>query len=286
MSTVIFKDFIAGDSIIGKGYDVYNRRGRIAESHASLPKSKIMVVWDDGIEEVVFKKSIQRFDGSPSMQMDKDGEDSSSSGDIPSSAASDDASSSIGSDTSSETTENGEDEEVEDHSNLDMENDEESVSGEVSQPTVQVYVPTNPESVGSGRSSDGRGLSNGGRGRGRGRGSGRGPPPSSLHAVMKKGSWSRPPQYQVWSETDLVTTNLQAGFNCHSEPTVLNWRHKSVRLFHRELDVPDGPKNPLQYFFLFFPMQKLPSIVEHTNAQMENIAESELQQGSYSSSLE
>lgn len=44
MASSILDNFIAGDFIIGNGYDCCNCRRRIAESHATIAKSKIMVV--------------------------------------------------------------------------------------------------------------------------------------------------------------------------------------------------------------------------------------------------
>lgn len=41
------------------------------------------------------------------------------------------------------------------------------------------------------------------------------PPPSLLHALTKKGSRTREPQYRVWQEVENVSTELQTGYRTY-----------------------------------------------------------------------
>lgn len=106
----------------------------------------------------------------------------------------------------------------------------------------------------------------GGRGRGRGRGGGKqrqNELPSSLHAVLERGTATRETSYQVWTERESVLTNIEPqllAYRPHGHPTILEWSKTKLLPPGLRIDL-----SPLHYFQLMFPMGYLQKIVDSTN---------------------
>lgn len=73
----ILRNVIPGDRVEGIKAEYWKRRGAIAESHASLPKTKILVRWDgDGFDEVVPRASLKTVDVETENVADDDDDES------------------------------------------------------------------------------------------------------------------------------------------------------------------------------------------------------------------
>lgn len=294
----ILNNFIPGDRVEGTKAEFWKRRGRIAESHATLAKTKILVRWDGAtVDEIVPRASIKVIDTDMEESHNDDDEESEGGGETSLSDAELDIE-----DRESDQTDEDEEEE-EDHGSEANESDGDlDEGGSASNGNTPAHTPvitsdvntiangtntqptTSQESGRSGRGGRGRGRS--GRGRGAGRDRGGAPPtvvpppppvpptapsPTSniplLHAILKKATKTRPPVVREWTEVPNVVQDLQTGFFAHEQYTRLNWRDPSIGMFPPDLDIPIL-KTPLQYFLLMFPMQQINLILECTNTQM------------------
>jgi hypothetical protein len=282
--TSVLRNFIPGDRVEGTKAEFWKRRGAIAESHASLPKTKILVRWDDDeFDEVVPRASLKILDVGTENALHEDNDES---------------------DGGSESTVATSDQDNEDVSSEEMDMwDEEEVEVESqTEEDEEVPVPTVPSSSENANAQSAAGTStgatsvqnrppqpptsgdrgNGGRGGRGGRGSraGRGqrttvstpstqPPIPPLHAVLKKATKTKPAIVREWTEVPNVVQDLQTGFATYDQYSRLNWRDPSVALFAPDLDLP-AVKSPLQYFLLMFPMQRVDSILDCTNSTLRS----------------